>query len=141
DSDGDGQPDADAFGRLILADGQPAPTPFPVAGVQDGAPRDAQGRALGAAGNLLYATADLDQTFLGAAARQARRLVDPSRDTALGLLAGARALLGPPTMRSRVLDDGSALVFAGYDPSNAPLLDLKYAYLQLLGDNNFDASV
>jgi hypothetical protein len=141
DADGDGRPDADDFGRLLLADGTPAPSPFPAAGeIDTAARRDDLGRAQDSAGNPLYVTIDIDKTFAAAAARQAPKLVDPSRDTAIGLLAGSRALLGTPMMRSKVLDDGSPLVWQGYDPATSPALDMVYAYAQVMGDaDTFEA--
>src|SRR5262249_38940090 len=142
DADHDGRPDADAFGRLLLADGTPAPSPFPVAGEVDTAPmRDAQNRALDSSGNPYYVTLDLDKTFVAAAARQSRMLVNPSRDTAIGMLAGAKALLGAPMMRSKVLDDGSPYVWQGYDPATSPALDMTYGFAQLMADPNFDATI
>ena len=138
-----GQPVADGFGRLLLADGvTPAPAPFPVAGEIDTAVRrDAQNRALDASGNPLYVTLDVDKTFVAAAARQSRKLVDPTRDTAVGMLAGAKALMGAPMMRSKVLDDGTPYVWQGYDPATSPALDMVYGFAQLMGDTNFNATI
>ena len=137
-----GLPVADEFGRLLLADGTPAPAPFPVAGeIDTAARRDAQNRALDANGNPLYVTVDVDKTFVAAAARQSRMLVDPSRDTAVGMLAGAKALMGAPMMRSKILDDGTAYVWQGYDPATSPALDMTYGFAQLMGDPNFNATI
>jgi hypothetical protein len=140
DADGDGRPDADEFGRLLLAGGMPAPSPFPVADTADATPRDMLGRAQDGRGHPLYVTIDLDRTFVAAAARQARTLVDPARDTAIGLLAGTKPLLGTPAMRTKILDDGSPLVWQGYDPATSAALDMIYAFAQLMGDADiFDA--
>jgi hypothetical protein len=140
DGNGDGQPDADGFGHLLLRGGQQAPAPFAVPG-EGAVSRDSSGRAVSAQGRPLYVTVELDDTVAAALLRQARTLVDPGRDTALGLIGGARALLGPPGPQNRTLPDGSSITFQGHDPQSAPLLDLLYAYDQLLADPNFQRNL
>src|SRR5262249_47988459 len=90
DKDGDGLADVNATGSFVDAAGAPlaSPTPLPVAGVADAAPRDAFGRA------ALYRYVDVDRTLLGAVARDAFDLLSPSRGAGLDLLRASAVLLG-----------------------------------------------
>jgi hypothetical protein len=140
DRDGDGLADVDGQGRFVGADGRVLnpPTPFPQLGVPDPAPRDGAGRALVAAGDptTLYQYFDVDGTLLAGATREASVLLDPSRDTALGLVWGAAGLLGPRAMQTRTYRGAGteiAVTFNGYDLAQSPALDLLHAFVQVLG--------
>ncbi len=141
DRDGDGLADADDAGNFVDQSGRPlfVPSPFAKPG-GDGAARDAMGRAL-MGGQPVYHYVDLSRTMLGALSAEALVLADPAKDTALKLLQGTEAVLGPRTMQTRVLDDGKPFLFMGFDTRVAPLLDLTYSLLQLLSDPDGDDSL
>jgi hypothetical protein len=150
DKNADGLADADAQGRFIDTNGNPvvAPTPFAENGVADTAARDAQGRALSAPGatTTLYKYLDLDGTVMGGMTRETLTLMDPKKDTALGLVHGASALLGPRMTKTKMYMDpagglASTLTYQGYDVSQAAVLDLLHAFVQILGDPNADQTL
>ena len=141
DRNSDGKPDVDDLGRFVDASGQPfdAPAPFTLPADATTTPwqfRDELGRALTAdAGPLMYQYVDLDKTVMAALARDSLQLFDPQKGTALDLLRGASALVGARMAVTREYANGETLTFRGYDPSKPmPLLDMSYAYLQLLRD-------
>ncbi len=144
DLNGDGLADTDGDGHYLDALGNilTLATPFVQPGVADSAPRDSLGRALVSAGgsDLLYNYLDLDGTVVGGLTREALTLMDPTKDTTLGLVYGASTLLGPRLMQSKVYDDpatgqpAETLSFNGYDTSQAAVLDLAHGFIQLLGD-------
>jgi hypothetical protein len=141
DNNGDGLADADASGQFLGANGKPLTlaSPFPQAGTTDTAPRDNLGRLIDAQGRPVYRYLDLDPTFVAALTREAVPLFDPKKDTALGLLWGTSALMGPRSMQTRVyIDPKTAAVkklnYNGYFTDDAPLLDLVHGFLQILGD-------
>jgi len=134
-------------GRFVDASGVPlaVATPFPEPSVADNAPRDAQGRALTGPGEttLLYKYRDLDGTLLAGAVREAPVLLDPAKDTTLGLAWGAQALLGPRIMQTRsYTGPGGALAsitYKGFDTTQSPALDLLHAFVQVAGAPNTDS--
>ncbi|HKA90772.1 MAG TPA: hypothetical protein VKE22_24085 [Haliangiales bacterium] len=134
DKDGDGLADVNATGSFVDAAGAPiaSPTPFPVAGAADAAPRDAFGRA------ALYRYVDVDRTLLGAVARDAFDLLSPSRGTGLDLLRASAVLLGARRTTTRAYAHAAPLTYRGFDASGAALLDMIYAYLDLLADPGID---
>lgn len=136
DGDGDGLADVDAQGRFVDANGAPlaVATPFPTAG--DTAMRDADGRALDGSGAPLYDYIDVGSTVLGALSHDTPALVDPAHSTAIDLLRGASWLLGPRVAATATFDDGATLAYNGYDRTQSPMLDMLYAYLTLLRDQN-----
>lgn len=141
DRNGDGAADADDLGRFLDASGQviDAPPPFEVPAGDVATPwpfRDPAGRALTAAsGAPVYRYVDLDSTVMAALARDGLQLFDPGKGTALDLVRGASALMGPRAMVTRTYASGETLEYRGYDTSGAvPLLDLAHAYAQLLRD-------
>ena len=142
DANGDGKADIDAIGRFVDAAGNPidAPTPFDVPDGDVAQPwpnRDAAGRALAAAGGApVYRYVDLDSTVLAALARDGIELFDPGKGTALDLLRGASALVGPRMSATKSFANGETLTYRGYDTAQSPLLDMGYAYTQLLRDPN-----
>lgn len=137
----------DDEGRFVDASGAPlaVPTPFPEPGVADTAPRDAQGRALTGPGaaTFLYQYLDLDGTLLAGATREAPALLDPVKDTTLGLAWGAQALLGPRMMQTRSYTGpggaAASITYNGFDTAQAPALDLLHAFVQLAGAPNADS--
>jgi hypothetical protein len=147
DKDKDGLADVDAMGHFVDANGAvlSVPTPFPELGATDTAPRDAQGRALTAQGatTTLYKYLDLDGTVFGGLAREGLKLMDPQKDTTLGLVYGMGALLGPRASRTQLYMDAAggmidSLSYNGFDVTQSPVLDLAHAFVQLLGDPNAD---
>jgi hypothetical protein len=144
DVDGDGWADADSYGRFVDDTGAPlfdsVPPPFATPYQADTAvARDAAGRALTFAGGPeVYDYVDLDRTVLGALVREGHTLFDPLRGTALDLLRGASAILGPRLLTSHTYTDGSAIEYRGYDTSASPLLEMLYGFLLLFTDPNID---
>lgn len=150
DKDMDGLADVDNMGHYVDASGQPLnlATPFPQAGTPDTAPRDAQGRALAASGsaNLLYQYYDLDGTVMSGLNREALTLMDPTKDTTLGLVFGTGALLGPRTTQTKMYMDPAggmmgALTYQGFDTDQSAILDMLHAFIQLLGDPNIQPTL
>ncbi|MGZ3440577.1 MAG: hypothetical protein ACXVDD_13735, partial [Polyangia bacterium] len=146
DKDNDGLADVDAMGHFVDATGAPlpVPSPFPELGPADTAPRDAQGRALVATGSAttIYKYLDLDGTVFGGLAREGLKLMDPAKDTTLGLVWGMGALLGPRASKTQVYTDPSGMTdmlpYNGFDTAQSPVLDLAHSFVQLLGDPNAD---
>ncbi len=144
DSDGDGLADTDGQGHFVDAAGKllDLPTPFVEPGKSDSAPRDTQGRALVTAGgsDLLYGYLDLDGTVVGGLTREALALMDPTKDTTLGLVYGASTLLGPRMATQKIYNDpatgqpAETLSFNGYDTTQSAVLDLTHAFMQVLGN-------
>jgi len=138
DNDHDGLPDADATGRLLDTNGAPLIGfwPFPTKEGSGPAPRDAYGRLIDPEGKPIYEYLDLTNTFLAGIMRDAARLFEPERETALGLLRGASAVLGPRQAMAKdyIFPDGRTYthVYQGFDGSAAPLLELTHAALQAL---------
>jgi hypothetical protein len=149
DMDKDGLADVDAMGHFVDAKGQPlaVPSPFPELGPPDAAPRDSQGRALVAANSTqtLYKYLDLDGTVFGGLAREGLKLMDPAKDTTLGLVWGMGALLGPRASKTQLYMDSAggmlgSLAYNGFDTTQSPMLDLAHSFVQLLGDPNADST-
>lgn len=149
DANNDGLADVDSMGHFIDAKGNPlaVPSPFPDLGATDSARRDAQGRALAAATGTqtLYKYLDLDGTVFGGLARESLDIMDPTKDTALGLVYGAGALLGPRKTQTQLYMDSAggmlgSLTYNGFDTTQSSVLDLVHAFVQLLGDPNADQS-
>jgi hypothetical protein len=149
DADGDGLADIDTVGHYVDASGKPidVPPPFPEAGTTDTAMRDPQGRALAADGKtLLYKYLDLDGTVMGGMSREALTLMDPTKDTTLGLVYGASALLGPRATQTKMYMDAAggmvdSITYNGFDTTQSAVLDLVHAFVQILGDPNHDQSL
>jgi hypothetical protein len=138
DADHDSLADVNAQGQFVDATGTPiaASSPFPTTG--DTATRDALGRALDGSGSPIYNYVDVTQTLLGALSLDAEQLTGPANGTAPNLLLGASLLLGDRAAQTKTFDDGATLTYSGYDTANSPLLDMAYAYAQLLLDPNTD---
>jgi hypothetical protein len=144
DLDGDGLADIDAVGHFVDANGAiiNPPPPFPEAGKTDTATRDSLGRALSSDGTTpLYSYLDLDSTVAGGMSREALTLTDPTKDTALGLVYGATALLGPRASQTKMYMDSAggmidSITYNGYDTSQSAVLDLVHAFAQIIGDPN-----
>ncbi len=147
DLNNDGLADADDMGHYVDANGAPidVATPFPENGVADTAPRDALGRALTATGSstTVYKYLDLDGTVIGGLTRETLTLMDPKKDTTLGLVWGLGALLGPRATETKMYMDPAggmvdSITFQGYDTTQAAVLDLLHGFIQLVGDPNAD---
>ena len=142
DLDGDGLADIDGGDRFVDATGAviPTPTPFPPSAGDDGGDgaRDALGRPLEPWSRLpLYRYIDLDRTLLAAFLREGAALVDPgtgpgAQATALDLVRGAGALMGPRQTVQRTYDNGETLQYDGFDTEQSALLDMAHGYLQIL---------
>lgn len=153
DKDGDGLPDVNAQGLFIGQTEQalPLPTPFPLLAYgttpKDTAPRDAQGRALVAAGGApVYKYADASKTFLHSVLVDTKSLADPKNGALLDLLHASLLQMGPRTAadpNDRTLgkdvatytDDAGQTVKVGYrkfDADQSPIVDLLYAGTRFL---------
>jgi hypothetical protein len=153
DKDGDGLPDVNAQGLFIGQTEQalPVPTPFPLLAYgtnpKDTAPRDAQGRALVAAGGAqVYKYADASKTFLHSVLVDTKSLADPKNGALLDLLHASLLQMGPRTAADpsdRTLgkdvatytDDAGQKVNVGYrkfDADQSPIVDLLYAGTRFL---------
>jgi hypothetical protein len=144
DTDADGYADVDAVGRFVDDAGQPlvVPQPFQLPVGSDAVPwpdYDEEGRPLAsAAGPLLYDYVDVDKTVLSALARDGVDLFDPSKGTAMDLMRGASALLGPRISATRTYDNAETLEYRGYDLEQSALLDMVYGFLQVLRSPQID---
>ncbi|MDB4968604.1 MAG: hypothetical protein JWN44_4293 [Myxococcales bacterium] len=149
DKDNDGLADVDNMGHFVDASGNvlAVPSPFPELGPADTAPRDAQGRALTAQGGTttVYKYFDLDGTVFGGLAREGLKLMDPQKDTTLGLVWGASALLGPRKSQTQIYMDSAggmigSLNYNGFDTTQSAVLDLVHGFVQLFGDPSADST-
>ena len=142
DTDSDGLADVDDLGRYTDSNGASfvAPAPFVLPSGEEQTPwpyRDEHGKALmGPLGPHLYEFVDLDKTVLAALTRDAVKLFDPARGTALDMLRGSSVLVGPRVMTTRSYASGDSIEYRGYDSSASPLLDVLYGYDVLLTDPN-----
>ncbi len=140
DADQDGLADADTVGRYLDVTGQPmdVPPPFALPPGEDPIAwmyHDPTGRPLdGDGGALLYDYVDLDKTVLSALSRDAVKLLDPQKGTALDLVRGASALMGPRVQATRTYDNGETLDYRGYALAESGLLDMLYGYATMLRD-------
>ncbi|MBI5478807.1 MAG: hypothetical protein HY906_08130 [Deltaproteobacteria bacterium] len=147
DLNGDGLPDVDGAGRFIDRNGQPllGYWPFPTKDGSGSGARDSQGRLLGSGGQPIYEYLDLNNTLLAGTLRDSLTIFDPGKDTALGLVRGAGALMGPrrTVTRDYLLPDGhtQTMSFNGFDGAQAALLELLYAVVQLLGAPEIDEAL
>lgn len=150
DTDRDGRADVDASGHFLSTSGAALPdiSPFPLLDKSkrdSAAARDADGRALISGTTPLYRYQNLDDTILAALLRETPGLVDPQKDIPLRLASGLRHLLGNRVPAQRDYGAAGPLAYTGFDISSgkdAPLVDLIYSFVQLLGfsNTNTDAS-
>jgi hypothetical protein len=148
DANADGLPDVDSEGRFVPGTPQPVPTPFPVPGIEDTAPRDAVGRALsGPSGTPLYAYVDARRTLLGQALAEVRPMLAAGgthpRSLVMELLDGLPPLLGPRDgAKSSTREYPPATVaYDAFKADQAPVLDLLHVGTQVLGHPAADDSL
>ena len=149
DQDGDGLADVNTLGQYIDANGNilSVPSPFAQPGAPDSAPRDSLGQALTSDGSApLYSFLNLDGTVIGGLARETQKIMDPSQDKMMGLVYGMSALLGPRQTQTKMYMDPAGglmdtLTYNGFDTTQAPVLDLAHAFIQLLQDPNIDQTL
>ncbi len=156
DKDGDGLADLDAQGRFVTDKGTRAPSPFAsVDAPDDGAPRDAVGRALAAKGGPpLYDYVDTSRTYAASLLQTLKPLLDPDathhHETVVDAAGALEVVLGardtsPTSSRSyppdkTALDPKAPVVvrYRGFDPARSPAVDLTYAVGQLVADPGTD---
>lgn len=144
DADGDGLADIDASGRFVTSDGQRAPTPFPVPGLNEATDRDNFGRAtLG--GDLAYSYVDTSHTFTASLLADALPLFqyEPSlqHETMMDAMAGLYVVAGTRDQANATqkrFDDGTTVQYTGFRRDNSPLLDLAHAATQLIAEPSVD---
>ncbi|MBT8495733.1 MAG: hypothetical protein KJO07_21975, partial [Deltaproteobacteria bacterium] len=138
DDDGDGLADIDPVGRFVGPDGEPVGIP-PFAVADDPWPfRDGEGRALVSDGGpLAFEYRDLDQTLLSALIRDTRALFDEGGG-AVEMMYGAGVLMGDRVEVSRSYDDGTEVVYTGFQAGTEALLDIAYGYIGILAAPNID---
>ena len=145
---GDGLPDLDASGRLMVTDGGAAPSPFAAFGGVGAAPdlgtkRDARGRALlGAA--PAYDYVDVSSTYLASLTRDLVPLLEPDvtrqHETLMDLLGGFSVVAGKRQDGKDSLRTYAdrQLAYRGIREDQSPLLDLVHAVGQILADPTTD---
>ncbi len=138
DADGDLLADVDAQGQFVDLAGMPLSVPAPFAIAGDSATRDPDGRAIDDLQAPIYAYRDLGKTVFGAISHDTAKLFDPAHGTIVDFARGASVLMGPRVAAQKTFDDGQVLAYQGYDTTQAPLLDLAYAFTTLLRDGNTD---
>jgi hypothetical protein len=139
DSTGDGLADVNSLGEFVTTSGMPAPSPFLAVGAPDAPARDMFSRALtGPAGNLIYGYIDTSHTFAASLFRNFEPLVDPNpqddHETLMDFVAGADVLMGARKSASRTYADGETVTYSAFDTTASPVLDLLYAFGQIMGD-------
>ncbi len=132
DMNRDGLADVDDLGRFVDPVGAvlDVPAPYTVPG-EAPVPRDGSGRALRSDGTRYYAYFDGDRTMLAGLEREALRLFDPEDNTALNMMYGLPALLGPEVIHARAYG-ASSFNYAGPDQSAGALFDVLHAVGPLL---------
>jgi len=139
DSDGDGLADVSSLGQFVTSDGSTAPSPFFAVGAPVAPSRDAFSRALGGpTGALLYGYIDTSHTYAASVFHDLAPLVDSKpqddHETVMDLLEGAEVVMGARKSRTRSYADGETLTYRAFDTAQSPLLDLLYAFGQIMAD-------
>lgn len=140
DSNNDGLPDVDPMTGAFITMGGPAPSPFYAVEAPDAPARDNYGRALsGAAGQLIYGYVDTSHTYAASMVRNLEPLFDPNpsdnHETLMNFLAGAEVLFGTrQTGQTKTYTDGETVTYTAFDTNQSPLLDLIYAFGQIIAD-------
>lgn len=150
DKDKDGLPDIDGFGQFVSSTGTPPPSPFFEPGAPDAQFRDAFGRALGSMGGTpIYDTLDTSHVFGASLVQNLRPLVNPdanaAHETMMYMLGGLYVVsgtrdLGADTVRAYPAT-GAAVAYKAFHPERSPLVDLVYAFGQLIGDPAVDSAL
>ncbi len=139
DSNGDGLADVDGSGNFLTTGG-PAPSPFLAVNAPGAPARDMAGRALtGAGGQLIYGYVDTSHTYTASLVHNLEPMFDPNpadnHETLMNFLAGAEVLFGsrqPGTAKTYA--DGETVTYSAYNTQVSPLLDLVYAFGQVMAD-------
>ena len=168
DANMDGLPDIDGQGNFVTTGGLPAPTPFvtavPDSAPRDSFTRALGGQG----GALIYNYIDTSHTYAASLVADVQPLLNPdptqNHETLMNALAGAYVLFGsrdgkPSTVKTYAPDPslvaqwqltqsgppppglGTApvqLQYNAFHASDAPMLDLVYAFGQVLGDPTID---
>ena len=167
DKDNDKLADVDALGRFVTADASTPLSPFFAVGTDLGK-RDMSGRALSAAGTLVYDYIDTSHTFTASLLSDLKPLVNADKaqnhETLMYALSGSYALFGTrdgsnKTTRAyspnpNLVDDWKlthsdkpppdlttapvTISYNAFHPETSALLDLVYAFGQVLGDKTAD---
>lgn len=143
--DGTGLPKLDELGLFVTAGTEKVPTPFFALGASDGQ-RDAVGRALWQGGPL-YGYVDLSRSYVSAALRDVKPLIDPQADddhqTFLNVMAALPILMGgreetPSATRTYPPLPGTKadvkLSYRRFHAEDAPVVDLVHALGQTMND-------
>jgi hypothetical protein len=139
DTNGDGLPDVDGNGNFLTTGG-PAPSPFYAVAAPDAPARDPAGRALsGAGGQLIYGYVDTSHTYTASLVRNLEPLFDPNpadnHETLMNFLAGAEVLFGSRQPgATKTYADGETVTYSAFNTQVSPLLDLVYAFGQVMAD-------
>ncbi len=97
------------------------------------------GRALsGAAGQLIYGYVDTSHTYTASLIRNLEPMLDPNpadnHETMMNFQAGASVLFGTRENQTKTYGDGETVSYSAYDVSQSPMLDLIYAFGQIMAD-------
>jgi hypothetical protein len=149
DADGDGLPDVDAVGQFVTSTGKPAPSPFFAVGATDAIARDTYSRALGAAGGpLLYGFLDTSQTYAATLMHHLEPLLDSNaadnHETLMNFMAGGYVLFGtrdgsPKSVKTYT--DNEKVTYNAFETASSPVVDLLYAFGQILADPTADPTL
>jgi hypothetical protein len=149
DADGDGLPDVDGTGQFVTSTGKPAPSPFFAVGATDASARDTFSRALNApGGQLLYGFIDTSQTYSATLMHHLEPLLDSNaadnHETLMNLMAGGYVVFGtrdgsPKTLKTYA--DGEKVTYDAFQTASSPIVDLLYAFGQILADPTADPTL
>jgi hypothetical protein len=149
DADGDGLPDVNALGQFVTSTNQPAPSPFFAVGAADALARDTYSRALNApGGQLVYGYIDTSQTYAATLMNHLEPLLDSNaadnHETLMNFMAGGYVLFGtrdgsPKSVKSYA--DGEKVTYNAFETASSPVVDLLYAFGQILADPTADPTL
>jgi hypothetical protein len=147
DADGDGLPDVDGLGQFVTSTGKPAPSPFFAVGATDALARDAYSRALnGSGGPLLYGFIDTNQTYAATLMHHLEPLVDSNpadnHETLMSFMAGGYVLFGTRSPKTvKTYTDNEKVTYDAFQTASSPVVDLLYAFGQILADPTADPTL
>ncbi|HEY5241538.1 MAG TPA: hypothetical protein VIJ22_08740, partial [Polyangiaceae bacterium] len=150
DADGDGLPDVDRItGQFVTSTGKPAPSPFFAVGATDASARDTFSRALNApGGQLLYGFIDTSQTYSATLMHHLEPLLDSNaaddHETLMNLMGGGYVVFGardgsPKTVKTYT--DGEKVTYDAFQTAGSPIVDLLYAFGQIIADPTADPTL
>ncbi|MEE2961295.1 MAG: hypothetical protein VYA34_11165, partial [Myxococcota bacterium] len=137
DTDFDGNPDVDQWGRFTDSQGEVLGfgSPFPSENSSASDSRDNHGRLMNQAGGYVYRYFDSLNTTTAGVLHEATRLIDYDPELPLELMAGIGPWLGERSDKTLTLEDGTQLPYLGVNTSTSPILDFVHASTFLLNSS------